>query len=597
MEAVTFASLGWQAWLTVGIILTVLLALALSRLPADIIVLGGLSILLLTGVLKADSALSGFASSGMITVGILFVVVAGLQETGGLSWITRHLLGSPKGVRGAILRLLTPVVSLSAFLNNTPVVAMFIPVVNEWCRKLSISPSKLLIPLSYGAIFGGICTLIGTSTNLVVNTMVQERFQSDGLAMFEITKIGLPCALVGMLYLVLFGKHLLPDRKPFEKMVDNPREYTLELEVTPQCSLIGSTIEKSGLRQLAGAFLAELVRRDQIHSAVSPDEVLQSGDRLIFVGNITAMRPLLEQKGLQPAPDQLFKLDSPRHERCLVEAVVSDTCPLVGKTIRDGGFRSQYNAVVIAVARGGERISGKIGDIRLQAGDMLLIESHEGFVPRQKDSRDFYVISNVEDSTPRRTEKAPVAFAILLGMVVLAAFNWMSMLNASLLAAAAMLILRCCTINQARRSIEWNVLLVIGGALGLGLALEETGAASAIAGALLSLVGDHPWLALAMVAFITTLFTEVITNNAAAALVFPIAMSTAERLDVNPLPFIMCIMIGASSSFATPIGYQTNLMVYGPGGYRFTDYLRVGVPLNILIGTVSVTLSPLIWPF
>jgi di/tricarboxylate transporter len=597
VDAISFSGLAWQAWLTAGVVVAVLLSLAFTRLPADIAVLSGLGILLVSGVMKASSGLSGFASSGMITVGVLYIVVAGLQETGGLSWITRHLLGSPKGLRPAMVRLLAPVVGLSAFLNNTPVVAMFIPVVKEWCRRLGISPSKLLIPLSYGAIFGGLCTLIGTSTNLVVNTMVQERFANDGLSMFEITKLGLPCALVGVLYLVLIGKILLPDRKPFEKMVDNPREYTLELEVTPQSDLIGNTIEKSGLRQLPGAFLAEIVRRDQIHSAVSPDEVLQSGDRLMFVGNITAMRPLLEQKGLQPAPDQLFKLDSPRHQRCLVEAVVSNTCPLVGKTIREGRFRNAYNAVVIAVARGGERISGKIGDIRLQAGDMLLIECHEGFVPRQKDSRDFYVISSVENSTPRRTEKAPVAFAVLLGMVLLAAFNWMSMLNAAVLAAAAMLIFRCCTITQARRSVEWEVLVVIGGALGLGTALEETGAAAAIAGALLTLVGDHPWLALAMVAFVTTLFTEVITNNAAAALVFPIAMSTAERLGVNPMPFIMCIMIGASASFATPIGYQTNLMVYGPGGYRFSDYLRVGVPLNLMIGIVSVTLSPLIWPF
>jgi len=242
-------------------------------------------------------------------------------------------------------------------------------------------------------------------------------------------------------------------------------------------------------------------------------------------------------------------------------------------------------------------LSGKLGDVRLQAGDMLLIESHAGFVPRQKDSRDFYLISNVENSTPRQFQKAPFAAAILVGMVVSAALDWLSMLNAALLAAAAMLILRCCTITQARRSMEWDVLVVIGAALGLGLALEETGTAAAIAGALLGLVGDNPWFALAMVALITTVFTEVITNNAAAALVFPIAMNTADRLDVNPMPFIMCIMIGASASFSTPIGYQTNLMVYGPGGYRFTDYLRVGIPLNLLIGTVSVSLTPLIWPF
>jgi di/tricarboxylate transporter len=493
--------------------------------------------------------------------------------------------------------MLSPVIALSAFLNNTPVVAMFIPVVTEWCRRLRISPSRMLIPLSYASIFGGICTLIGTSTNLVVNTMVQSRFHTDGLSMFEIAKLGIPCAAAGVIYLVLFSQKLLPGRKTSDEVFENPREYTLELEVSAKSPLAGNTIQKSGLRHLPGAFLAELIRGGRVMSAVSPDEILQEGDRLVFVGNIDSMRSLCSQRGLHPATDQLFKLDAPRHQRCLVEAVVSHTCPLVGKTIREGKFRNVYNAVVIAVARNGERLTGKIGDIRVRAGDMLLIESHAGFIPRQKDSRDFYLVSGVENSTPHRFEKAPWAFVILISMVLSAALGWLTMLQAAMLAAGAMLLLRCCSTGQARRSIEWNVLVVIAAALGLGLALEQTGAASGIASALLGLVNDRPWWALAMVYLITTLFTEVITNNAAAALVFPIAMSTAEGLGVNPMPFIICIMIAASASFSTPIGYQTNLMVYGPGGYRFGDYLRIGIPLNILFGMVAVMLAPLIWPF
>jgi di/tricarboxylate transporter len=454
-----------------------------------------------------------------------------------------------------------------------------------------------MIPLSYASIFGGICTLIGTSTNLVVNGMVQSRFQTPGLGMFEIGLLGLPCALVGMGYILLFGPKLLPDRRTLEEVFENPREYTLELQVGKRSALAGRSIENAGLRQLPGAFLAELIREDQVLSAVAPQEVLQEADRLIFVGNIASMRELCNVQGLEPVPDQLFKLDAPRHQRCLVEAVVSDTCPLVGMTIREGRFRNVYNAVVIAVARNGERLQGKIGDIRLRPGDTLLIESHAGFVPRQKDSRDFYLVSGIENSAPRRFEKAPLAFGILAVMVVIAATGWLSMLNAALVAAAAMLLTGCCSPARARRSIEWNVLLVIAAALGLGEALDRTGAASAIAGLMLGLVRDHPWIMLAMVYLITTCFTEIITNNGAAALVFPIAMSTAERLDVSPMPFITCIMVAASASFATPIGYQTNLMVYGPGGYRFTDYFRVGIPLNILLGIVSVILAPLIWGF
>lgn len=592
-----FAELGWDAWLTIGVVAAVLLLLVFTRWSADFVFVGGLTILLVGGVLDASAALSGFSAPGMITVGVLYVVVAGLQETGGLAWISHHVLGFPKGARRAQLRMLLPVIPLSAFLNNTPVVAMFIPVVMEWCRRLRISPSRMLIPLSYASIFGGTCTLIGTSTNLVVNTMYQTRYQNDGLGMFEITKIGVPCAIVGVAYLILFSHRLLPGRKTMEEVFENPREYTLELEVSPKSPLAGNSIEKSGLRHLPGAYLAELMRDGQIVSAVSPSEILEEGDQLVFVGNIDSMRSLYSQQGLQPAPEQLFKLDTPRHQRCLVEAVVSHTCPLVGKTIREGRFRNVYNAVVIAVARNGERLHGKIGDVRIRAGDLLLIESHAGFIPRQKDSHDFYLVSGVENSTPRRFEKAPWAFAILGGMVLLAAMGWMTMLQSALLAAGAMLMLRCCTMTQARRSIEWNVLIVIAAALGLGAALEQTGAASAIAGLMLGVVKDQPHVALVMVYLVTMFFTEIITNNAAAVLVFPIAMSLAEGLGVSSMPFVTCIMVAASASFATPIGYQTNLMVYGPGGYRFGDYLRIGIPLNMLFGAVTILLAPLIWPF
>jgi di/tricarboxylate transporter len=593
-----FAELGWEAWLTIGVIAAVLVLLVGTRLSADVVFVGGLSLLLISGVLDTDAALAGFSAPGMITVGVLYVVVTGLQETGGLAWISHHVLGYPKGPRRAQMRMILPVIPLSAFLNNTPVVAMFIPVVSDWCRRLGISPSRMLIPLSYASIFGGTCTLIGTSTNLVVNTMFQTRYGNDGLGLFEITKLALPCALAGVGYLLLFSHRLLPSRKTIEEVFENPREYTLELEVSPRSPLAGSSIEKSGLRHLPGAFLAELIREDgQIVSAVSPSEILHEGDRLVFVGNIESMRSLYGQQGLQPAPEQLFKLDTPRHQRCLVEAVVSHTCPLVGKTIREARFRNVYNAVVIAVARNGERLSGKIGDIRIRAGDLLLIESHAGFIPRQKDSRDFYLVSSVENAAPRRFERAPWAFAVLVGMVLTVAMGWLSMLQGALVAAGAMVLLRCCTTTQARRSIEWNVLIVIGAALGLGAALDQTGAASAIAGSLMNLVQGQPHMVLAMVYLLTILFTEIITNNAAAVLVFPIAMSSAESLGINPMPFVMCIMVAASASFATPIGYQTNLMVYGPGGYRFSDYLRIGIPLNLLFGIITVFLAPLIWPF
>jgi di/tricarboxylate transporter len=369
------------------------------------------------------------------------------------------------------------------------------------------------------------------------------------------------------------------------------------LEVFDSSPLIGKSIQEAGLRHLPGAFVAELIRGQEVVSAVRPDEVLQGGDRLVFVGNVASVRSLYHQSGLRPAPEQIFKLDTPRYKRCLVEAVVSNTCPMVGHTIREGRFRERYNAVVIAAARNGERLKGKIGDIALKPGDILLVESHAGFLERQRESRDFYLVSEMNDTTPKRLDKAPLAFAILIGMVVLAAFGWLSMLKAGLLAAALMILSGCCSFAQARRNIEWHVLLTIAAALALGKGLDTTGAAGALASSLLNLTGTNPWLALAVVYLTTSFFTEIITNNAAAALIFPVAMSTADGLGVNAMPFIICIMVAASASFATPIGYQTNLMVYGPGGYRFSDYMRIGLPLNLVMGIVTVVLCPLIWPF
>jgi len=596
MPFASLLELDWTAWLTLGTVLGSFGLLVASRFPSDMVFLGALAVLLVSGVLNAEEALAGFSSKGLVTVGVLYVVVSGMKETGGLVWMSRRVLGHPTSFRAAQLRLMLPVSALSAFLNNTPVVALYIPMVSEWCRRIRVQPSRLMIPLSYASIFGGICTLIGTSTNLVVNGLVQERYGTDGLHMFEITKIGVPLAVVGILFILLFPR-LLPSRKTFEEIVSNPREYTVEMTVKPEGPLTGSTIEAAGLRHLPGVFLAELIRNGHVLTAVSPEEVLRADDRLVFVGNVDSVKTLVGYQGLDPAPDQVFKLDHPRHKRILVESVVSDSCPLVGKTIREGRFRQKYNAVVVAAARNGERIHGRMGDIVLRPGDTLLVEAHAGFIPRQKESRDFYLVSEVEDSSPKKFEKAPVAFLILAAMVVIAALGLTSMLKAALVAAGAMLLTGCATPSSARRSIEWDVLLTIAAALGLGAALEKTGAADALAGSVLSLTGDRPWLALTLVYVLTSFFTEIITNNAAAALVFPVAMHTAEQLGVNAMPFIICIMLAASASFATPIGYQTNLMVYGPGGYRFGDYFRIGLPLNLVIGVCAVTIAPFLWPF
>ena len=602
-----------DGWFTIGLVGLVLLALMLTQLAPDVILVAGLTALMLSGILSPDEALAGLANEGMVTVGVLFIVGAGVRETGSVDWIAHRLFGRPEGKTNVVMRLMAPVAALSAFMNNTPLVAMLIPAVADWAKQLRIPVSRVMIPLSFAAILGGTCTLIGTSTNLVVNGLLIRAAEKQpdlphGLSMFDITWVGLPAALAGIAFIALIGVRLLPDRRPAISRQDDPREYTVEMMVPIDSPLDGKTIEQAGLRHLEGVYLAEIDRDGSVLPAVSPQERLRDGDRLIFVGIVDSVVELRKIRGLVPSTNQVFKLSAPATERTLVEAVVSDTCPIVGRTIREGRFRTMYNAAVIAVARNGQRLRQKIGDIVLRAGDTLLLESHPSFAVQQRNNRDFFLVSTVEDSTPPRHERALLSMGILLGMVALVTLGqsgWfdgtalarISMLKASLAAAGLMLVTRCVSVSAARKSIDWSVLLAIAASFGIGAALEKTGAAQGMAEGMIRLAGGNAWGSLAVVYAVTLIVTELITNNAAAALMFPLALATSRDLSANPMPFIIAVMMAASAGFATPIGYQTNLMVYGPGGYRFSDYVKVGVPLDILVGVVTVGLAPLVWPF
>lgn len=588
-----------EAWFTLGVVVVMLGVLTLTRIAPDVVFVGGLSLLLVSRVITPAEALAGLANQGVVTVGVLYVVVAGLRETGGIGWLVQRLLKQPRSLPDAQLKLMTPVTFMSAFLNNTPVVAMLIPAVNDWAKKYGLSASKLMIPLSYAAILGGTCTLVGTSTNLVVNGLLLERTSLPGLGMFDLAWVGLPTALLGVAMIVLSSRWLLPDRRPPMSQLGDPREYSVEMIVDGEGGsgpLVGKSIEEAGLRHLSSMYLAEIERGGRIIPAVSPRETLQAGDRLVFVGVVESVVELQRIRGLSPATGQVFKLNGPRSQRSLIEAVVSDSFPLVGKTIRAGRFRSVYNAVVIAVARGGRRISEKLGDIVLRPGDTLLLEARPSFAVQQRNSRDFYLVSAIEDSSPPRHERALLSVAILLAMITAVTVGWLSMLEAALLAAGLMVISRCCSTAVARKSVDWSVLVVIAAAFGIGSALETTGAAGMIAGSLVGLAGDSPWFNLVMFYLATALFSAVITNNAAAVLMFPIALALSSSLEVSLMPFAIAIMMAASASFATPIGYQTNLMVYGPGGYRFADYFRIGIPMNLVMALVTLLIAPRVWP-
>ena len=592
----------WEAWFTVGVVCLLIIGLARNFGPPDLLALGGLTLLIVVGKLSGstrlpspEDAVANFGSTALVTVGVLFVIVTGLTQTGAMHLLTHRLLGRPESETQALLRLLPPVAALSAFLNNTPIVAMFLPVVDDLCRKTGLSQSRLFLPLSYAATFGGLCTLIGTSTNLIINGEI-ARAGLEPLGMFELSWVGIPCAIAGMMYILVFSKILLPDRRPAISLSDDPRQYTVEMTVLSGGPLVGQSVEKAGLRHLPGLFLAEISRADDVIPAVAPTEKLQADDRLVFVGIIESVVDLKKIRGLVPSDEQAATVNVPDTHRCLIEAVVSNRCPLIGKTIRDGQFRSTYNAAVLAIARSGERINAKLGDVVLQPGDTLLLESHTAFAKKQRNSQDFFLVSSVENSAPIRHGQAGIALAIMAAMVAVVTIGLLDIMTAAMVAAGLMVGTRCCTGTEGRRSVDISLLLVIGSALGLGKALETSGAAATIAEAIINFAGGNERAVLVALYLVTMIFTELITNNAAAVLMFPIALASAKNLGVDdPRPLIVAVMIAASAAFVTPFGYQTNLMVYGPGGYKYSDYVRFGLPLGLLFMTICVILVPLIW--
>lgn len=588
----------WQAWTTIASVLMVLGLLGFTRAAPDLIFVGVITILMTLGILSPGEAFGGLANEGVITVGVLYVVATGLRETGVISLVAMRLLGKPKSIAHAQFRLMAPVAAMSAFVNNTPLVAVCMPVINDWAKRHRISASKLMLPLSYASILGGCCTLIGTSTNLVVSGLLRAHPETDrNLGLFDLAWVGVPCALIGIAYILLVSRKLLPDRRAASKDYEDPKEYTVEMLVDAGSPLVGQTIEAAGLRQLPGMYLVEIDRDGDILAAVGPQERLRANDRLVFVGIVESVVELQKIRGLKPATNQVFKLDAPRAGSTLIEAVVSDSCTMVGKTVRRGRFRTKYNAAIIAVSRNGERIRMKIGDIVLQPGDTLLLVAHPEFFEQHRYSRDFYLVSRVEGYTPPRHERAWVAGGIFLGMVVAAGTGALDMIHAAMLAAGLMIITRCCNSTAARQSVDWQVLVAIAASFGLGQAMETTGAAEHIAGSMLEVAGTNRWLALGAIYLLTIICTELMSNNASAVLMFPIALATGTALNADFMPFVMAVMFAASLGFATPLGYQTHLMVYGPGGYRLADFARMGVPLDLLMGAVSILLIPFFWPF
>lgn len=587
--------MSFGAWLAAAVTLGALIAIAAGRLAPYLALLGALGVLVLAGVIEPATALVGFSNPAVFAIALLFVVAAGMRETGAMAGLLQPILGNPRSPRRAQGRLMVPVIAASGFLNNTPLVAMLLPIVKDWARRIRVPASQLLIPLSYASILGGLLTLIGTSTNVVVHGLLIASGR-PGLGMFTITPAGAVVAAAGFAFLIVFGAKLLPRREDGLSGLSDPREYTLEMMVEEGGAIAGKTVEQAGLRHLPGIYLAEIHRRGQVLAVVGPEQTLEGGDQIVFVGLISAAVDLRHRPGLAPAARHVFAIGDKARERWFVEAVVSHRCPIAGQSVRNGRFRTRYGAVVIGVARHGERLRRRLGDVVLRAGDVLLLEAPPAFVDHHRDSTDFYLVSRVEGQSPPRHDRAGFALAIVGGMVAAIATGALSLLEASAVAAMLMLVTRSVSQDTARRSIDWQVLVAIAAAFGLGAAIQVTGLAGHIATGLIAAAGDRPHLVLAAVYLVTLLLSEIITNNAAAAAVFPIALETADHIGAHYLPFVIAVMIAASACFSTPISYQTHLMVYGAGGYRFRDFIRVGLPLDLLLGVVAVIVIPLFYP-
>lgn len=589
--------MGFAFWYTAVLLVLMTVLLVMELFEADIIIFSVLMLLILGGVVNVEEAFNGFSNQGTLTVGFLFIVAGAIQKTGALNHVGEFLLGKGGNLSRRLMRFLFPVAGISAFFSNTPIVAILIPVVMRWCRKHDISASKLLIPLSYATILGGTCTLIGTSSNLVVHGLMLAN-GLKGFSLFEFSIIGIPIAIIGVLYISLWGHRLLPDRmEPFHQIEENTREFVVEMKVEKNYQHIGKTIEQAGLRHLKGLFLFQIERDDQVIAPANPDERIMLSDHLFFTGLPETIMELQRIPGLSSLQDATFNLKNyDSDDFGVFEVVISRNSPLIGKNVRDSNFRSVYDAVIVAIHRSGERIRQKIGDIVMHAGDTMLIVAQHSFIEEWYHSQDFYLVSRSVETPSKPRWYYFFSFAVLIMMIAAIAFRLVPTVTAACVAALILIISRCITSRDARNSIEWHVLLIIASAFGISKAVGNSGLSQFLAYQLIHTFGSFGILGLlAGVYFVTCFYTEIITNSAAAALVFPITLAMTQQAGVDPRPFLVAITFAASASFATPIGYQTNLMVYGPGGYRFRDFLKIGVPMNIFIGIITISIIYLIY--
>lgn len=590
------------------VIVLMITALAREMLRPGLILLTAATILMALGIISAKETAAGFSNLGMLTVAALFLVSEGIKQTGALNKFAQFFLPRRRGrIPFMLPRVMLPVSLFSAFLNNTPIVIIFGPMIKKWAEKLNLSSQKFLIPLSYATIFGGMCTLIGTSTNLVVHGLMIDNGM-NGFGMFELGMIGLPVLIVGTIYVAIFSNWLLPGKKiKLKTPAGDFREYFYDLIVTKNSSLIGSVLKKGRNKELKDLNLISLERNGETLN-LNGDIAVQENDILLVAGKSDSLDYILSQTNVKLRGIDELKGIIPRSELRQYETVLAPRFPGIGHTISEFNFAEHYKAVVLAIHRNGERITSNLGHLKLKAGDNLVLLTDEKFIKNWGESKIFYLTSYIgQHNDSRGRAKRWTALIILLLMIAGATFGkyiytpkniTFDMFYFATIAAVLMVWMKILPAQQYTKAISWDILITIAMSLAISKAMQNSGAADVLARTTINFSKSFgPIGVLLAVYLITTIFTEIITNNAAAALVFPIALSAAQQLGVDPKPLFVAVAVAASASFATPIGYQTNLIVQGLGNYKFSDYLKIGIPLNLLAMTVTVTLVPLIWSF
>ncbi len=581
------SSLKTEAWITLAILIVMFILLLKTKIPSEFVYFGTMASLYITGALKEKEAFSSFSTIAVVTVGVLYVVMAGLIHTGVLNWVIDKTLGKPRQYSSALFRMMVPAALCSTIIFNSVVTMVFMKKIKAWARSLKLAPSKMLLPLSYAASLGGVCTIIGTPPNILLTSMVRHdlSIQLDFFAPFI---PGICCAAVGIVFLIL-SRRLLPDRRTPQEIFEEVHEYTVEFLVPEDSCLVGKTVEEARLLIVEGGRLAEIVRDGKkVICPVLSDETIEKGDRLIYAGRADELMQLRKAHELTMA-EPIFSVNEPTMKRQFYTASLQHDSLLGGYSMSNCDFETNHNAVLLAVVREGELLDENPYDVKVSFQDVLLFEGNpdQKRVLEKTAAKDLVFVDSIY--SPKYSARTLVAFLIVVAMILLQHLGVMTLLQSAMLAAVAMMVTYCCTTTQAWHSINWNIVMIFASSIAIAVAVQHSGIAYLLSKEIITISGWNPVAALVCVCVLASIATEFITDTAVAAIFYPIALTTALMLGQDAVPFIIALMMSASSCFATSIGTPSNRLVYSEGGYHPHDYLAIGILMKLVTLVVSVT--------